>query len=306
MLFIIIKVELMNAENNNEGINDLISKEMNSADKIYKPDFSQKTGRELLAFYLQTKFKQVLTYDKKAEKSVIVEIKDDFINRFTRRLINNPQKRILIGITGESASGKSTICSEISKFISHFNQPVAIVKTDNYFKDISDLIKKYGSFDALRDNGYDIDSPQNFQLDTLRKDLEAISRGENIEIPRYLLNGTGVSIPKSMLIESNKIIIVEGVATMYEAIQDVFDIKIYVETDVEIRKERFMSRAVNTRNQDAENALKHWEYVQEAGQKYITPSRKNMDIILNGDCNLPYFTQILEYLYTITNNFQKN
>lgn len=295
----------MSTENNNDGIYNLIAKEVNSTDKIFKPDFSQKTGRELLAFYLQTKFKQALAYDKKAEKSVIVSIKDDFISRFAKRLINNPQKRILIGITGESASGKSTICSEISKFISRFNQPVAIVKTDNYFNDISDLIKKYGSFDALRDNGYDIDSPQNFQLDVLRADLEAISHGDDIEIPRYLLNGTGISIPKSMLIKSNKIIIVEGVATMYEAIQDVFDIKLYVETDEEIRKERFISRAVNARNQDPENALKHWEYILDAGKKYILPSRPNMDIILNGDCNLPYFTQILEYLYTITNNFEK-
>ena len=120
-----------------------------------------------------------------------------------------------------------------------------------------------------------------------------------------MLNGTGVSVPKSMHIQSNKIIIVEGVATMYETIQDIFDIKIFVETDEEIRKERFMSRAVNARNQSLENALKHWEYIQDAGKKYITPSRPYMDIILNGDCNLPYFTQILEYLYTITNNFEQ-
>ena len=230
---------------------------------------------------------------------------DDFIARFTKRLINNPQRRILIGITGESASGKSTICTEISNFINKFNQPVAIVRTDNYFNDISELIKKYGSFDALRDNGYDIDSPKNFQMDILRKDLEAIAMGEDIEIPRYLLNGTGVSIPKSMLIKSNKIIIVEGVATMYDAIQDLYDIKLYVETDENIRKERFMERAVHNRNQDPDNALKHWEYIQDAGRKYILPARENMDIILNGDCNLPYFTQILEYLYTITNNFEQ-
>lgn len=295
----------MDTENINDGIFNLIEKEVNSSDKIYKPDFSQKTGRELLAFYLQTKFKQALAYDKRAEKSVIVEIKDDFIARFTKRLINNPQRRILIGITGESASGKSTICTEISNFINKFNQPVAIVRTDNYFNDISELIKKYGSFDALRDNGYDIDSPKNFQMDILRKDLEAIAMGEDIEIPRYLLNGTGVSIPKSMLIKSNKIIIVEGVATMYDAIQDLYDIKLYVETDENIRKERFMERAVHNRNQDPVNALKHWEYIQDAGRKYILPARENMDIILNGDCNLPYFTQILEYLYTITNNFEQ-
>ena len=294
----------MDNEHNNEGINHLISKEINSTDKIYKPDFSQKTGRELLAFYLQTKFKQALAYDKKLEKSVIVDMKSDFISRFTKRLINNPQKRILIGITGESASGKSTICSEISNFINRFHQPASIVKTDNYFNDISELIKKYGSFDALRDNGYDMDSPQNFQLDILRKDLEAISMGHDIDIPRYLLNGTGVSVPKSMHINSNKIIIVEGIATMYEAIRDVFDIKIYVETDLDVRKSRFISRAINARNQDPENAQKHWEYILDAGRKYVVPSRECVDIILNGDCSLPYFSQILEYIYTITNNFE--
>ena len=93
---------------------------------------------------------------------------------------------------------------------------------------------------------------------------------------------------------------------MYEDIQDIFDVKIYVETDLNVRKERFMSRAVNARNQDLENAQKHWDYILDAGQKYVVPSRDNMDIILNGDCDLAYFAQILEYLYTITNNFESN
>ncbi len=296
----------MENENNNEGIYNLIAKEVNSHDKIFKPDFSQKTGRELLAFYLQTKFKQVLAFDRKAEIPVIIDLKPDFIARFSKRLINNPKKRIVIGITGESASGKSTICREISSVIKNLNLPVSIVTTDNYFNDISGLIEKYGTFDALRDNGYDVDSPTSFQLDVLREDLEAISRGEDIMTPEYLLNGTGVSIPKSIPVKSNKIVVVEGMATMYDAIQDIFDVKIYIETDLEIRKNRFMTRAIKERNQDIENAKKHWEYILNAGQKYIIPSRSSMDIILNGDCRLPYFSKILEYIHTITNNFEQN
>jgi uridine kinase len=53
--------------------------------------------------------------------------------------------------------------------------PVTILTTDNYFNDISELIAKFGSFDALRDNGYDVDSPSSFQLDILKEDLEKIS-----------------------------------------------------------------------------------------------------------------------------------
>lgn len=288
-----------------DGIHNLISKEINSSDKIFKPDFSQRTGRELLAFYLQTKFKQVLAYDKKAEIPVFIDIKPDFISKFSKRLINNPTKRIIIGMTGESASGKSTICDAIKGVIERLMLPVSIVSTDNYFNDISELIKKYGNFDALRDNGYDVDSPDSFQLDILKRDLINISDGKDISMPEYLPNGTGISIPNAIPVKSNKIVVVEGMATMYKGIEDIFDIKIYIETDINIRKKRFMYRAVKERNQNLENAEKHWNYILNAGQKYIIPVRDNMDIILNGDCRLNYFCQILEYIHTITNNFEK-
>lgn len=291
-------------EDDKNGLSHLIEKELNSNDKILKPDFSLKTGRELLAFYLQSKFKQVLAYDNKVETPVFIDIKYDFIQNFSRRLITNPEKKIMIGITGESASGKSTMCKTIANVIEGFDMPVTILTTDNYFNDISDLIEKYGSFDALRDNGYDLDAPENFQLDVLKEDLEAISHGENIHTPVYLLNGTGISIPKSRLIESNKVIVVEGMASMYKDIKDVFDIKVYVESDLDVRKERFLKRAYTERNQDLENAKKHWEYILVAGEKYVKPARNEADIILNGEVDIAYFTQILEYFYTITNNFE--
>src|SRR5574344_150876 len=294
----------MDIESNTDGINGLILKEINSTDKILKPDFNQKTGRELLAFYLQTKFKQILAYDKKAEIPVFLHLKSDFISKFSKRLINNPDKRFLIGITGESASGKTTICNTIENVIKKLNLPVSIITTDNYFRDISDLIAKYGNFDNLRDNGYDVDAPSNFQLDILKSNLERISEGEDIYTPEYLPNGTGISVPLSKHIPSQKIIVVEGMATMYEGIKDIFDVKIYIETDLETRKKRFITRAREERNQNFENALKHWEYIISAGEKYILPSRKDSDIILNGDSSLEYFSQILEYIHTITNNFQ--
>ena len=282
----------------------LIEKELNSADKILKPDFNSKTGRELLAFYLQTKFKQIIAYDKKCEYPIFKFVNPDFISRFTKRLINNPTRRFLIGITGESASGKSTICREIKNIIEQLSMPVSVLSTDNYFNDISNLIKTYGSFDNLRDNGYDIDAPQNFQLELLKNDLEALAVGKTVYAPRYVPNGTGVSIPNALKIESDKIIVVEGIAALYEDIQDIFDVKIYIETDSEIRYDRFMKRAQEERNQDRENALKHWKYILEVGEKYVTPCRKCADFVIEGNADLQYFDKILEYIHTITNNFQ--
>lgn len=282
----------------------LIDKELNSNDKILKPDFNSRTGRELLAFYLQTKFKQIIAYDKRCEAPIFKEINPFFIQRFTKRLITNPHKRILIGITGESASGKSTICRELKNLIEQLSMPVSVLSTDNYFNDISELIKKYGNFDNLRDNGYDIDSPSNFQLELLRKDLISLSEGNNIKAPRYVPNGTGVSIPNSIEITSDKVVVVEGIATMYSQVQDVFDLKIYIETTDDIRRARFMKRAIEERNQNEENAQKQWDYIVDAGVKYVQPGRSFADFVMDGNVNLKYFDKILEYIHTITNNFQ--
>lgn len=282
----------------------MLSLQEQEKEKIYKPDFSSKSGRELLAFYLQTKFKQIFLYDKRQQTPIINAIAPDFISRFTKRIINNPSKRLLIGVTGESASGKSTICTEIQNVIGQFQMPVTVLSTDNYFNDISELINKYGTFDNVRDSGYDVDAPTSFQLDTLREDLEALSVGTDIMAPMYLPNGTGVSIPNAIEVKSQKIIVVEGIATMYEKVKDVFDIKIYVETDNELRRSRFISRAVEERNQDRENAMKHWNYISLAGEKYVKPFRKEADLVLNGNSDLGYFAKILEHIYNITNNFE--
>ena len=280
----------------------LIEKETNNTDKILKPDFSQKTGRELLAFYLQSKFKQIMAYDRKCDTPIFMEVKPDFISKFSKRLINNPQKRILIGITGESACGKSTICTQIKDTVKYLNLPISIVSSDHYFNDISDLIKQYGDFDSLRDNGYDVDSPESFQLDLLKQDLEKISQGEDIMIPEYLVNGTGISVPNSIPVKSEKIIVVEGMSTMYKDVKEIFDVKIYIETDCCEREKRFLNRATQ-RNQDEENAQKHWEYVKTAGEKYVQPAKNDADMIICGNANLEYFSQIIEYIHTITNNF---
>lgn len=280
----------------------LIDKQQNSKDKIIKPDFSTKTGREFLAFYLQTKFKQILQYDKKTEKPIFKEINPNFISKFSRRLIENPQKKFLIGVTGESASGKTTICKQIKKTSSELQFPLEFLSIDNYFNDISDLIKKYGSFDALRDNGYDVDSPESFQLDLLKEDLTKLSNGESIRAPEYLINGTGISVPNSIPISSEKFILVEGMAAMYKDIRDLFDVKIYIDIDPKIQKKWFMARA-EKRNQDAANAEKHWNYVCAAAEKYIRPSMHDADIIINGASSLDYFSQIIEFIHSATNCF---
>jgi len=271
-------------------------------DKIQKPNCDTRSGRSFLAFYLQSKFKQILAHDKKSDKQMIIAYKDDFLDNFTTRLIERPKDKILISLSGESASGKSTICSEIQKAIEQYNLPVTILSADNYFNDISDLIKKYGNFDTLRDCGYDVDSPKNFYLDQLRNDILELQKGNDILAPEYLVNGTGISKPKSLPVKTNKIIIIEGMSSIYEGVSDIFDLKIYIELDEHIRKMRFMNRACS-RNQNSENALKHWNYIQTAGKKYVASRKSVCDLIINGECDLKYFLDMIRYIYLITNSY---
>lgn len=271
-------------------------------DKIQKPNCRTRAGRSLLAFYLQTKFKQIINYDKKSDKQLIISYKKDFLDNFTSRLIDRPEDRILIALSGESASGKSTICRQIIDCIKQLELPVTILTADNYFKDISALIKKYGNFDLLRDAGYDVDSPDNFDLELLRSDILKLQQGEDILSPEYLVNGEGKSKPQSIPVESKKIIIVEGMCSIYDKVQDIFDIKVYIDLDEDERKNRFMNRA-KQRNQDEENAIKHWEYIQTAGKKYVASNKDKCDIIINGECDLEYFSHMVEYINLITNNF---
>ena len=276
--------------------------ENQTKEKIQKPNCQTRSGRSFLAFYLQTKFKQIINHDKKSDKQLLLYFKPDFLDEFSERLINRFDDRILIALCGQSASGKSTICKQIQNCVEQLDLPVTILTADNYFKDISDLIQKYGNFDSVRDSGYDIDSPDNFDLDLLRSDLIELQKGNEILSPEYLVNGTGKSKPKSIPVKPNKIIVVEGMCSIYDKVQDIFDIKVFVDIDENERKNRFMNRA-KLRNQDEVNALKHWDYITEAGKKYILPNKDKCDIIINGECDLKYFSHMVEYINLVTNNF---
>jgi len=271
--------------------------------KIRKPDFSTKEGRGIMAFILQKEFEYILNMDKDAETPFIKRVKDDFVSRFTKRIIDNPSKKIMIGICGESASGKTTICKHIKKTVDRYSLPVEIISTDNYFNDISDLIKEHGSFDKLLESGYDVDAPTNFMTDQLKEDLKLLADGQDVMTPQYLINGSGVSVPRSLPAKSQKIIAVEGMATMYDNVYDLFDIKLYIDIDRDKQEERFLARAAS-RNQNRDNALKQLKYIREASEKYILPHKHKWDIIVDGSVSIPYFEQIIEYLYGITNNFE--
>lgn len=257
-------------------------------------DISENNARSFI-----NKLKCIIDYDKNSQSPMIQFIRPGFLERFTHRFLKFPQKSVVIGISGESASGKTTICNTIKDSIKKLELPIEILSADNYFNDISEQIKIHGSFDKLLAAGYDVDSPNNFNLEQLFIDLSKLSKGEDVRIPQYLVDGSGISKPNAILKKSQKIIIVEGMASMYGKVADLLDVKLYIDINPQIQEKWFIQRACSSRNQTVENAKKQLDYVRKASKKYIQPKKSDADIIINGASSLNYFSQILEYFYNL-------
>ena len=250
---------------------------------------------------LQEKLRQIVLEDAESDNPIIKSIKPDFISSLAGKITANPERNILIGVTGESGCGKTTICKKLQEVASLYDMPVEVLNADNYFKDISKLIKKYGSFDNLMKSGYKLDAPQNFQLALLRSDLKKLAKGEDIKTPRYHMDGTGVSEPKTVPVKSKKIIVVEGICSAYDGVRDVFDAKIYVEADDKQRKKLFIKRG-KERNISPEQCLEHWDYVNASAKKYIRPAKPKADVVINGYANLDDFAKLFSKLNEVANN----
>lgn len=245
---------------------------------------------------------EILNEDKQSDYPIIKCVKSDFISRFSKEISNNPNKNILIGISGESASGKTTICKTIDTLSRELNIPIELLSADNYFNDISALIAKYGSFDKLLETGYDVDSPNNFYMDRLHDDLAQLANGNDVKIPQYLVNGTGISVPNAIPKKAQKVIVVEGMATMYSPVRELLDAQIYVDVEPEVQEKRYIARAKRERNQTEEDAQKQLDYVRAAAKKYILPKKNNSDIIIDGCVSKENFKDLIAQIFDRFNN----
>lgn len=130
-----------------------------------------------------------------------------------------------------------------------------------------------------------MDAPENFRLELLAEHAFDLKNGKDIKAPKYLTNGTGVSVLNAIDVKTNKIVVIEGMATMFEPVRSLFDIKIYVETTRKTRRKRFLDRA-SERNQDKENAYKHWDYVEKQVQNILNPLKIFQILLLTGNAAL--------------------
>lgn len=176
----------------------------------------------------------------------------------------------IIGITGGSGSGKSTIVRKISEVCSNF----VVISQDSYYKSASFV-------NNSNITAFNFDHPEAFDTDLLYNHLLALKDGKSVDIPQYDFV-KHCRKTETMHIEPAPVIILDGLMILYEQkIRDILDLKVYVDTPDDIRFIRRLQRDIAERGRTVDSVVKQYLDVVRPGHKnFIEPTKEYADIII--------------------------
>ncbi len=242
---------------------------------------------------LQDKLNKIIEKDQSRKISVIKEVKPNFIKEVATKITDQPNKPILIGITGGSTSGKSTITNIIAgKINENFKssdantlKPITIINGDMYYKDTSEEFKTVDNdiIKYLKDIN-DLNSPENVNIEDMNKDLISLKDGNEVNIPQYDYNSC-TSSPNAINKKPAHCVIAESIFALNPKIKDIFDVKIFIDTPQEEIQKRWNNRNKDRiQNQEDKSAI--FDKIEARRAQYIQPTKDYADIVINGHSHL--------------------
>ena len=193
---------------------------------------------------------------------------------------------LVIGIAGGSGSGKTTLMKNL---IAGFPDKITVVSHDNYYKRHDEMTYEERCL-------INYDEPAAFDTPLMVYQLEQLRRGQAVDCPVYDYTIHNRS-DETVRIEPQRVIIVEGILIFEdEALRNLMDIKIFVDTDADIRLCRRIKRDVNKRGRTVESVITQYQTsVKPMHEKYVEPSKKYANlIVLEGGKNWVALEMIMD------------
>lgn len=199
----------------------------------------------------------------------------------------------IIGITGGSGSGKSTIVKKIGEIVDDF----VFIPQDSYYKSA-----EFISNDNI--TAFNFDHPDAFDSDLLHEHLDALKKFQPIDMPRYdFVHHRRAKDP--IHVEPKRLVIVEGLMVLHDQrIRDILDLKLYVDTPDDIRFIRRLERDVTERGRTVGSVIKQYlEKVRPGHFDFIEPTKVYADLIIpEGGYNENALQALIPFIREISNN----
>lgn len=193
---------------------------------------------------------------------------------------------IVIGIAGGSGSGKTTLMKSL---IARFQDDVTVLSHDNYYRPYEEL-----SIEERQKVNYD--HPDAFDTEMMIEHLRQLKAGHGIDCPIYDYT-TYSRTSETIRVEPRKVILVEGILIFEnKELCSQMDIKIFVDTDADVRLIRRIRRDVAKRGRSLESVLSQYlATVKPMHEQFVEPSKKNADlVVLEGGKNLVALEMIID------------
>lgn len=188
------------------------------------------------------------------------------------RFMPNPFQPIVIGIAGGTGSGKTTVASVILQRVGA--QHIALLPHDAYYRDLTEA--------QLADRGrINFDHPDSLESELLVQHILQLKRGEPVELPVYDFT-TYRRTARTIHVEPRPVVLVEGILIFYEPeLRPLFDVKIFVDTDADIRFIRRLQRDIIERGRTTESVINQYlNTVRPMHLEFVEPSKRYADVII--------------------------
>ncbi|WP_418280722.1 uridine kinase [Halorubrum sp. DTA98] len=182
----------------------------------------------------------------------------------------------VIGIAGGTGAGKTTVSRLVTRNV---DDAVTRIPLDNYYEDLSHL-----DFEERQAVNYD--HPDAFEWSLLGEQLEALLEGQSVRMPQYDFDVHNRS-DERVTVEPTDVIVLEGILALYdEEINGMMDLRLYVETDADVRILRRIQRDVVDRGRDLEGVIDQYlSTVKPMHEQFIEPTKKHADLIIPEGAN---------------------